>query len=107
MAICASCYREGLRTFVNRRRHRISEVTAQTYWGDGRRFVNFFIEGGIKVKGSWQSTSPRGTDACLTISDMSEFLKALTAGGMAHSSATVYRTPIEGAFNYAPACDHC
>ena len=105
-SICFDCYLAGLEAFVDSRRHRISEVTAKTYLGDGGRLARFFIEGAIKVKGNWPSTTARGIHGHVELTDMDEFLAALVEGGMAETSATVYRTPIEGAFHFAPPCSH-
>ncbi|MEI8148650.1 MAG: hypothetical protein WCG62_06180 [Actinomycetes bacterium] len=104
--VCFRCYEAGLKAFVNSRRYRISQVTADTYLGDGSRFARFFIEGAMKVKGNWVSTEARGVNGHVNLSDEGEFLSALVEGGMADSSATVYCTPIEGAFHFAPSCSH-
>jgi hypothetical protein len=103
---CMSCYNEGLETYVQSRRSEISLATVNTYLSDGRRFSNFFIDGSMRVKGSTQTTTARGANGKISAEDASEFISSLIDGGMATTSATVYLTPIEGAFRHAPICHH-
>ena len=105
-SLCFSCYDSGLESFIESRRHRISQVTADTYLSDGRRFKNYFYEGSMKVKGSWVSTTARGRNGRISYEDVDVFLDALASGGMAMGSVSVYRTPIEGALRFAPRCEH-
>lgn len=104
--ICMNCYDRGLVAFVQSRAHRISEVTVDTYLRDGRRFKNFFIEGYMRVKGSGIQTIGRGVSGLVRLHDLEEFLSALLEGGMRPTSAEVYRTPVEGAFAFAPQGEH-
>jgi hypothetical protein len=103
---CLTCYDEGLIAFIESRSHRLSPVTSATYISDGRRFSKFFIEGAMRVKGQWMSTSARGESGCVGADEVDEFLNALVMGGMAPSSVNPYRTPIEGALHFAPDCLH-
>lgn len=104
--ICMSCYDRGLVAFVQSRAHRISVVTVNTYLTDGRRFKNFFIEGYMRVKRSGIQTTGRGVSGLVRSHDLNEFLSGLLEGGMRSTSVDVYRTPVEGAFAFAPLCEH-
>jgi hypothetical protein len=106
MSLCFDCFDQGLKAFIQSREHRISEVTARTYQGDGNRFSRFFYEGSMKVKGNWVRTQARGASGYLSLNDIDEFVSALVEGKMPESSANVYRTAIDGAFHFAPLCNH-
>jgi hypothetical protein len=101
-SICHDCYLAGLTLFLSDCRPRVEKRTWDQYRADGKRFERAYREGGTKVKGSWQSL-PR--KLCLSRSDYQPFEDALVNGGL--SGASAYKTPIDGAFNFAAPCDEC
>jgi len=101
-SICHDCYLAGLTRFLSDCRPRVTGSTWDQYRADGQRFERAYREGGTEVKGSWQ---PLPRKFCLSRSDYYPFESALVNGGLIGASA--YKTPIMGAFDFAPPCDHC
>ena len=100
--LCSECFLQGLRNWILAVRGHVKQSTRTTNYSDGKSFSDAFDRGYVKGTRGRQNVERHD---CLSIDLFPAFWAARTATGASNENA--YKLPIEGAFSFAPPCQHC